>query len=170
MRRLLVVQTLLLAALGPAPVDAQRIPATVAPEHYDLTFVVDLEHRRFDGTETIRVQASQPTTRIVLNAVDIEFRDVTIGTGAAAQPAVVTRDEATQTAALVVASPIERGPTDIHIRYSGVLNDQLRGFYLSKGKNRSYAVTQFEATDARRAFPSFDEPAYKATFAVTVTA
>ena len=54
------------------------------------------------------------------------------------------------------------------IAYTGILNDKLRGFYLSKTKLRSYGVTQFEATDARRAFPSFDEPALKATFDVTL--
>ena len=54
-------------------------------------------------------------------------------------------------------------------QYRGILNDQLRGLYLSKANNRRYAVTQLEATDARRMFPSFDEPAFKATFALTAT-
>ncbi len=56
----------------------------------------------------------------------------------------------------------------MHVAYTGILNDKLRGFYLSKTAKRKYAVTQFEATDARRAFPCFDEPAFKATFAVTL--
>jgi len=68
-----------------------------------------------------------------------------------------------------VPKPIAAGSTDIHIRYAGNLNRQLRGFYVSQGKTRKYAVTQFEATDARRAFPCFDEPAFKATFALTLT-
>jgi len=155
--------------LAPATVAAQRLPTTVTPDHYDLAFVVDLRHNRFEGTETIRVQATQPTTRVVLNAVDIEFHDVTIGNGPAAQHATVRTDERTQTATFAVPKPIDGGTTDIHIRYSGVLNDQLRGFYSSKGRNRTYAVTQFESTDARRAFPSFDEPSFKATFSVTLT-
>ena len=55
----------------------------------------------------------------------------------------------------------------VDISYDGILNDDLRGLYLSKANNRRYAVTQLEATDARRMFPSFDEPAFKATFALT---
>ena len=81
-----------------------------------------------------------------------------------------TLDEAAQTATLTVPDAARRrAPTEIHVRYSGILNDQLRGFYISKTKLRKYAVTQFESTDARRAFPCFDEPAFKATFAVTLT-
>jgi aminopeptidase N len=59
------------------------------------------------------------------------------------------------------------GTAVIDIEYTGTLNSALRGFYLSKANGRNYAVTQMEATDARRAFPSFDEPAYKATFDVS---
>jgi aminopeptidase N len=159
----------LLALFLAAPAAAQRLPATVVPEHYDLTFAVDLDRARFEGTETIRVQVAEPTPRVVLHALDIEFHDVTIGTGPAAQTATVTTNPSEETATLTVPKPIAKGPADIHVRYTGMLNDKLRGFYLSKGKTRRYAVTQFESTDARRAFPCFDEPAFKATFAITLT-
>jgi aminopeptidase N len=150
------------------PAAAQRLPMIVAPDHYDLTFTVDLERARFEGTETIRVQVAEPTARVVLHALDIEFHDVTIGTGPAAQTATVSANPADETATLTVPKPIAKGAADIHVRYTGRLNDKLRGFYLSKGKTRRYAVTQFESTDARRAFPCFDEPAFKATFAITL--
>ena len=159
----------LVCLLTPVPVAAQRLPATVTPEHYDLAFSVDLAREHFEGTETIRVHLAENTPRIVLHAVDLEFRDVSIGVGPAAQKASVTTDEHAQTVTLTVPTPIAAGPTDIHIRYAGNLNQQLRGFYVSQGKARKYAVTQFEATDARRAFPGFDEPAFKATFALTLT-
>ena len=155
--------------LNALPASAQRLPTIVIPDHYDLAFVVDLARERFDGTETIKVRVAEPTSKIVLHAAEIDFREVTIGTGAAAQTATVTLDEPSQTATLTVAKPIDRGQTEIRIRYGGILNSQLRGFYISKTPLRKYAVTQFEATDARRAFPSFDEPAFKATFAVTLT-
>jgi puromycin-sensitive aminopeptidase len=159
---------LLFALLLAAPAAAQRLPATIAPDHYDLTFAVDLDRARFEGTETIRVQVAEPTARVVLHALDIEFHDVTIGTGAVAQTAAVSMNPAEETATLTVPKPLARGPAEIHIRYTGMLNDKLRGFYLSRGRTRRYAVTQFESTDARRAFPCFDEPALKATFGITL--
>ena len=60
------------------PARADRLPPGVVPSHYDLAFAVDLARARFDGTETIRVQIDQPTRTIVLNAVEITFREVTI--------------------------------------------------------------------------------------------
>src|SRR5262245_19166990 len=116
--RALVVLTL---ALLSSRASAQRLPGGVSPDHYDLAFLVDLVHERFDGTETIRVTVAAPTARIVLNALDIDFRDVTIGTGAGAQKATVTSDAAAQTATFTVPRPIAAGKTEIHVRYSGTL-------------------------------------------------
>jgi aminopeptidase N len=163
---LILLAATLLTAL---PASAQRLPTIVTPSHYDLAFVVDLAREKFDGTETIHVQVGEPTSKVVLNAFEIQFHEVTIGAGAAAQVAAVALDEAAQTATLTVPKPLAKGATEIHAKFSGVLNTQLRGFYISKTKLRKYAVTQFESTDARRAFPCFDEPAFKATFAVTLT-
>jgi puromycin-sensitive aminopeptidase len=146
-----------------------RLPTTVIPSHYDLSFAVDLQRARFDGSETIQVTIVQPTRTVLLNAADIAFRDVTIGTGASAQKATVSLSDVYQTATLTVPKPLARGATEIHITFTGTLNDKLRGFYLSTEKGQRYAVTQFEATDARRAFPSFDEPAFKATFDIALT-
>src|SRR5215471_15464735 len=161
-----VLAVILLTAL---PASAQRLPTVVTPSHYDLAFVVDLARERFEGTETIRVNVAEPTSKVVLNAFEIQFRQATIGSGASAQTAAVTLDESAQTATLTVSKPLAKGETEIHAKFSGVLNTQLRGFYISKTKLRKYAVTQFESTDARRAFPCFDEPSFKATFAVTLT-
>ena len=167
--RVTSLAVLALALLTAPPASAQRLPTTVTPSHYDLAFVVDLGRERFDGTETIRVNVAEQTAKVVLNALEIEFKEATIGTGASAQKATVTLDESAQTATLTVPKPIAKGETEIHTRFSGVLNTKLRGFYISKTKLRKYAVTQFESTDARRAFPCFDEPSFKATFAVTLT-
>ena len=98
------------------PAAAQRLPTIVSPDHYDLKFSVDLGQARFEGTETIHVQLHEPTPRIVLNAADITFHEVTIGTGAAAQTATVSLDEADQTATLTVPRPLAAGATDVHIQ------------------------------------------------------
>jgi aminopeptidase N len=148
---------------------AQRLPTDVHPSHYDLAFSVDLPHARFDGTEQIQVTLDRPSRQIVLNAAQIDFKQTTITANGAAQPAAVSLNADRQTATLVVPDELPAGEARIDIQFTGVLNDELRGFYLSRGNGRNYAVTQFEATDARRAFPCFDEPTFKATFAVALT-
>jgi aminopeptidase N/puromycin-sensitive aminopeptidase len=150
------------------PALAQRLPGNVRPEHYGLLLTPDLKKATFTGEEIIEVTLAQPAKQITLNAAEITFRDVTIKSGADIQGATVSVDSDKQQAVFEVANTIPAGPATIHIHYSGILNDKLRGFYLSKTPARNYAVTQFEPTDARRAFPCFDEPAYKATFSVTL--
>ena len=80
----------------------------------------------------------------------------------------VDEDAAKEQATFNFNKTLPAGRITLNIEYSGILNGQLRGFYLSKTEKRNYAVTQFEPTDARRAFPSFDEPAFKATFDVSL--
>jgi aminopeptidase N len=147
---------------------AQRLPDNVIPESYDLTFRPDLATATFSGVETIQVRLQKAASAIVLNSAEIAFQEVNITAGTATQTAKVSTDEPNEQATLTVAKDIPAGPVEIHIRFTGILNDKLRGFYLSQTPKRRYAVTQFEATDARRAFPSFDEPAYKAVFRITL--
>ena len=158
-----------LVALGlSAGAFAQRLPATVVPTHYALWFAPDLQNATFRGRETIDVNVPNPTTTITLNAAEIQFGAVTITAGGRMQTARVALDEKNEMATLTVPRALPRGAASIQITYTGILNDKLRGFYLSKANGRRYAVTQMEATDARRAFPSWDEPAYKATFDVSL--
>jgi len=155
-------------AFSAAAAVAQRLPATVTPTHYTLWFAPDLQNATFRGRETINVSVANPTTSITLNAAEITFADVTITSGGRKQMARVTLDEKNEMATLTVERPLARGAASIDITYTGILNDKLRGFYLSKANNRRYAVTQMEATDARRAFPSWDEPSYKTTFDISL--
>jgi aminopeptidase N/puromycin-sensitive aminopeptidase len=147
---------------------AQRLPENVVPDSYDLKFEPDLANATFAGDETIQVHLQKATTSIVLNSAEIEFKEAWIGTADFKQAAAVSKDEKNETATLTVPSTVPAGPAQIHIRFTGILNDKLRGFYLSQTARRRYAVTQFEATDARRAFPCFDEPAYKAVFRIAL--
>ena len=147
---------------------AQRLPTTVLPEHYTLTLAPDLKTATFTGVESIDVDIRQPSDSITLNAAEIAFQSVTISAAGKDQTASVSLDKEKEQATFTFPDTLPAGPAVLHIHYTGILNNELRGFYLSKGDHRNYAVTQFEPTDARRAFPSFDEPAFKATYAVTL--
>jgi aminopeptidase N/puromycin-sensitive aminopeptidase len=155
-------------ALGLAA-HAQRLPHSAIPEHYTLALAPDLKSATFTGVETIELQLAQPSNTITLNAAEITFEKVTAESGGQPLTAKVSEDAATEQATFTFDKPLPAGRVLLHIDYSGILNGQLRGFYLSKSEKRSYAVTQFEPTDARRAFPCFDEPAVKATFDVSLT-
>ena len=150
---------------------AQRLPLAATPENYNMTLTPDLKKASFAGEETIKVKLLKPASQIILNSADIEIQDASVASGGASQTATVSYDKENQTATLTVQNPLAAGPAAIHLKYTGILNDQLRGFYLGTDSNgHKYAATQFESTDARRAFPSFDEPAYKATFDITIIA
>jgi aminopeptidase N len=169
MKRTLAALAFALTTLSLAA--AQRLPEMAVPENYKLSFTPDLDKATFEGDETISVRVLSPTSEITLNAVDIDFHEVTITSGGMAQKAKVTSDKDKEMVMLTVEKQLPVGAATVHITYSGILNNEMRGFYLGKDdQGRKYAATQFESTDARRAFPSFDEPAYKATFDITTVA
>jgi aminopeptidase N len=186
----LTLSALVLSA--PLAAQAQRLPIGVHPEHYKLALTPDLQAATFTGEETIDVTLDAPTRTITLNALEIKFGQVKAYVSPATaysygklgsqpvplspldadkhpQSATTTLDNGNQQAIFTFADELPAGKVTLAISFTGILNDKLRGFYLSKSKLRNYAVTQFEATDARRAFPCFDEPALKATFDIALT-
>jgi aminopeptidase N/puromycin-sensitive aminopeptidase len=169
MKRILAVLICVLATFSVA--GAQRLPEVARPENYKLTFTPNLETATFEGDETISIRVLKPTSEITLNAADIDIREATITSGGATQKVSGTCDKEKEEALLAVEKPLAPGAATIHITYAGKLNDEMRGLYMGKDdQGRKYAASQFEATDARRAFPSFDEPDYKATFDITAVA
>jgi aminopeptidase N len=116
---------------------------------------------------TIRARIEKPVRSITLNAAEITFDEVRVTAGSRTWTPQVVAEAAKEQVSFELPEVLPAGDVTIDIRYAGILNDDLRGFYLSQANNRRYAVTQLEATDARRMFPSFDEPAFKATFQLT---
>lgn len=147
---------------------AERLSHDVIPAHYTLALTPDLKAATFKGVEQIDVQAAIPTHAITLNSADIQIQSASVEAAGKMQTASVSFDPAKEQVTLNLPQEIPAGKAVVRIQYTGILNNKLRGFYLSKTKRRNYAVTQFESTDARRAFPSFDEPAFKATFDITL--
>jgi aminopeptidase N/puromycin-sensitive aminopeptidase len=165
MKRILLVFTAGLLACCTAV--AQRLPGGASPDHYSLAININFANNTFDGDETIDLKLAQPSNSITLNAVEIDFHDVTVTAGGQTQTAKVSSDEKNEMATFTVDKQLPAGQAMVHIKYTGHLNDKLRGFYLSTYNGRKYEVSQMESTDARVAFPSFDEPSYKATFDMT---
>jgi aminopeptidase N len=162
------VLTLLVIGLLPAPSSAGRLPANAVPEHYDLAFTPDLAAETFEGRARIRVRLNEPSRSIALHAAELTIHEARVETAGGAVTAAVTSSEFIEQITLTLPSPVA-GLVTLDLRFTGTLNRRLRGFYISRTDRRKYAGTQFEATDARRAFPCFDEPAFKATFDVTLT-
>ena len=145
------------------------------PSRYDLTIEPDLDAASFRGDERVAVEVREPVTEIVLNAAELEIDEAWLeaADGGARRTARVTLDAATERATFAFDETVEPGAWIVGARFRGVLNDKLTGFYRSTftdaaGDERVLAVTQFEATHARKAFPCWDEPEMKAVFAVTL--
>ncbi|MDQ1438372.1 MAG: tricorn protease interacting factor [Acidimicrobiaceae bacterium] len=155
--------------------DPYRLPRTVSPVRYDLTLSPDLDAAAFAGEARIHVEVHEPVDAIVLNALelDITSAEVIAEADGAQHEGRVTLDEATERATIALPAALDAGTYTLHLTFTGTLNDKLRGFYRSTftdddGNERVIATTQFESTDARRAFPCWDEPDRKAVFGVTL--
>ncbi|HLE82147.1 MAG TPA: M1 family peptidase, partial [Dehalococcoidia bacterium] len=152
-----------------------RLPTAVRPRSYALTLTPNLADFTFQGEESISIEVVEPTTHVTLHALELEIShcEAALPDGTVLQATESVIDEDAETATFTFSRPIPQGSAALNLRFSCTLNDQLRGFYRSQyvdadGKPRYLATTQFEATDARRAFPCWDEPAVKATFRVTL--
>ncbi|EIW80374.1 leucyl aminopeptidase [Coniophora puteana RWD-64-598 SS2] len=159
------------------PKDAEyRLPTNVRPTHYDLTVRTDLEKETFQGVVKVSLDVKKETSSITFNTAELDLTDASISSDATGTRQSYTsksfnteREEGT----LVFPNALPAGSVaELSIAFSGKLTGSMMGYYKSAfaedGKQSIYTLTQFEPTAARKAFPCWDEPALKATFAVSL--
>ncbi|MDD5416069.1 MAG: M1 family aminopeptidase [Candidatus Daviesbacteria bacterium] len=167
-----------------------RLSAHVKPERYKLSLKVnlsrefsrfpykimlkpDLNEFTFTGEETIFLSLEKPTKQITLHAIELEIESAEFIHGnREIWAGKISYNKEMETATFTFPEQIQKGKGKLKLIFKGILNDKMRGFYRSRyemaGISKHLATTQFESTDARRAFPCFDEPSQKAIFDVTL--
>ncbi len=145
-----------------------RLPGGIRPSRYDASLVVDLDGKRFSGRVRIELSVAATAGEVVLHAAELELHRATIHAARDARAARAIRlVPASETAVLDFGGDVPAGPATLEVDFSGQMSPGLRGLYLAAG---GLAATQFEAADARRVFPCFDEPGFKAVWRLTVDA
>ncbi len=151
-----------------------RLPRTIEPETYHIEIEPEVASATFSGTVRIDAVIHETADTIVLNAAELAISDVEVLTSDGITVLCSVRfDDELEQVTFQPAELLPPGSCTISCRFSGTLNDKLRGFYRSTyagpdGETQTMATTQFESVDARRAFPCFDEPDRKAVFEVTL--
>jgi len=148
-----------------------QLPKDVVPAAYRIDLAPDLEQLKFSAREEIDVDVARATDIVTVNAVDLAIGKVALA-GEDGMRAQVSTDAQHETATFRFAHPLAAGRHTLEIAYSGRIAATPAGIYYNDyatatGQQRML-VTQFEATDARRMFPGWDEPLFKATFELAV--
>ena len=141
-----------------------RLPRTVLPRAYRAELSIDLEHDAFQGAVAIDVTVAGADARVFLHAVGLTVTAARAEAAGTSHAASIETDTESETVTLVFAAPLPAGTATLHLTWTGRFSPGLRGLY----RAGRIAVTQFEAADARRVFPCFDEPAFKATWDLTL--
>ncbi len=142
----------------------------IVPLNYRLLFEPNFNTFRYRGSETIKVDIRRGSDEIKINSAELEIKNAEIKAGASTYKGKIKTDEKEEQATILFDREI-KGSAELRIEFEGTNNDKMYGFYRSrytdKGKESYILTSQFEAVDARKAFPCFDEPAFKATFDVS---
>ena len=144
-----------------------RLSSAVAPTRYDVTLSVEPDQERFSGVVAIQLQVREAVRRITLHALELDIHEATVESGGVHYTVALSADAESETLTLTLSREIPSGHAMVGLTFSGRLNQQMKGLYEARSGQERYAFTQCEATDARRVFPCFDEPAMKAAFKIT---
>jgi len=152
-----------------------QLPRGVVPTHYQVALTPDAANASFGARAVVTISVAKATNTITLNAADLKFSNVTLApaAGGTARTATTAVDDDAQTATFTFDQPIAPGMYHLAMDYTGVIGTQAVGLFSldypgADGKRQRALYTQFENSDARRMIPSWDEPAYKASFALDV--
>jgi tricorn protease interacting factor F2/3 len=149
----------------------QTLGRNVVPSRYSLLFEPDMAAFRSRGSETIECTVRNATKRILLNSKEIEIRRASVKSRSAVQAARIRHIKKLERVELALGAAV-KGPIEISIDFVCINNDRMYGFYRSSygagGRQRHLLTSQFEAANARAAFPCFDEPEFKARFRVSM--
>src|SRR6201995_4767546 len=148
-----------------------KLPKIAVPSHYAIELAPDLQALTAEGREVFDIEARETTGRLQLNAANLAIAEASIDDGV--QRAEVTLDSTAETATLTFPTALTKGPHKLRIAFTAKINPFGRGLffadYPTDAGTRRMISTQLEPADARRIFPCWDEPVFKATFALTVT-
>ncbi|MES1921889.1 hypothetical protein MHBO_003420, partial [Bonamia ostreae] len=149
------------------------LPKNISPKHYNLSLTPNMTDFTFLGSVKIDLDVKEESDSIVFHAQDLDFKSILLrqkGLEKKIDVGKVSIDKKKTTAKIPVR--VEKGVAKLDIKYSGEINDQMKGFYRSNyvkdGKTNFVGCTQFEAIDARRALPCWDEPSHKSTFELSI--
>ncbi|HKY07788.1 MAG TPA: M1 family peptidase, partial [Candidatus Binatia bacterium] len=131
---------------------AHRLPTSVVPERYELSLTPDLRHWTFTGEEKIAIEVQEPVREIILNAAELELQNVALRLrDGRILPGSASLDTKNEQANVSFSETVPAGRHELQIKFSGILNDKLHGFYRStykdsNGVEKRLASTQFEST------------------------
>jgi aminopeptidase N len=146
-----------------------KLPKQVVPNEYAVRIEPNLEKLTFTGSETIKIEVRAPVREFVLNAADIVLSSAALD-GKTVPPNVIKIDNQNELLQIPLGSELPAGKHELALSFSGKINQQGRGLYYmpyqeeGTGAKKVALGTQFEATDARRFFPCWDEPSFRARF------
>ncbi|MEM8649861.1 MAG: M1 family aminopeptidase [Pseudomonadota bacterium] len=172
--RLLALVCLLLAGVLQVKAQTQiptgKLPAGVEPLRYELDLEIIPSMDRFSGKVKIHAKLGKATKRIWLHGLELDVTKASVTmSDKTSLPATYSEVHASGVAKLETETEIRSGEIEIEISYSASFNQSFAGLYQVKRRGAAYAYTQFQATRARLAFPSFDEPRFKTPFDVAIT-
>jgi len=165
-----VILALSLTVSTPA-LAANRLPTDVAPTLYDIQVNPDAAAMTFSGAETVQVDVRKPVKTITLNAANLVIKSAAVD----GKPVKFSLNAADQQLVLTLPAAIRAGQHSVSLQWTGTINQSASGLFAidytnADGSKARMLATQFEAPDARRFAPMWDEPAFKARFRLKATA